>query len=254
MWFNLAWFGLEFRQGKVRLATGEAASVQRFVEQGRGFSATDIEAMIAEQYKVMRGGRADPPPAPKAGPGRGDHHALYHPILPLLVDTDQATIDRPGSTRPPRFTHPQDAEAQVRLAAEYYWKCYGRSPRGMWPAEGAVSQSVIPLFVWHGVRWIATDRGVLARSGRWGYNVDDPNVLCQPYRAEEGEQALSVFFRDTQLSDAIGFATTLMPITKRQPGFPEPNQRAICLPVGGRRRPGAGGGARRRELLGCLPR
>jgi alpha-amylase/alpha-mannosidase (GH57 family) len=35
--------------------------------------------------------------------------------------------------------------------------------------------------------------------------VDDPNVLCQPYRAEEGGHALSVFFRDTPLSDAIGF-------------------------------------------------
>ena len=55
------------------------------------------------------------------------------------------------------------------------------------------------------MRWIATARGVLARSGRYGYNVDNPDVLCQPYRAEEGEHALSVFFRDTQLSDAIGF-------------------------------------------------
>jgi alpha-amylase/alpha-mannosidase (GH57 family) len=75
----------------------------------------------------------------------------------------------------------------------------------MWPAEGAVSQAVIPLFARHSMRWIATDRGVLARSGRWGYPVDDADVLCQPYRAEEGAYAVSVFFRDTQLSDAIGF-------------------------------------------------
>lgn len=75
----------------------------------------------------------------------------------------------------------------------------------MWPAEGAVAQAIIPIVARHGIRWIATDRGVLARSGRWGYNVDDPDVLCQPYRAEEGEHAVSMFFRDTALSDAIGF-------------------------------------------------
>jgi alpha-amylase/alpha-mannosidase (GH57 family) len=46
---------------------------------------------------------------------------------------------------------------------------------------------------------------VLARSGRWGYRVDDADVLCQPYLAEEGGAAVSIFFRDTSLSDAIGF-------------------------------------------------
>jgi alpha-amylase/alpha-mannosidase (GH57 family) len=64
---------------------------------------------------------------------------------------------------------------------------------------------VIPLFAHCGVQWVATDRGVLGRSGRWGYDAGDPDVLCRPYRAEENEQAVSVFFRDTQLSDAIGF-------------------------------------------------
>jgi alpha-amylase/alpha-mannosidase (GH57 family) len=46
---------------------------------------------------------------------------------------------------------------------------------------------------------------VLARSGRWGYRTGDPDVLCRPYRAEEEGRAVSVFFRDTALSDAIGF-------------------------------------------------
>lgn len=205
IWFNLAWFGKEFRDGEVRLATGEVASVQRFVEQGRDFSLSDIEAMVAEQVKIMKAVVPIHRQLQKLGQVELTTTPFYHPILPLLVDTDQATIDRPGSAHPPRFTHPEDAEAQVRLAIDYYWKCFGRSPHGMWPAEGAVSQSVIPLFARQGVRWIATDRGVLDRSGRWGYQVDDPNVLCQPYRAEEGEQSLSVFFRDTLLSDAIGF-------------------------------------------------
>ena len=36
MWFNLAWFGKEFRDGDVPLVTGDVVSVRRFVEQGAG--------------------------------------------------------------------------------------------------------------------------------------------------------------------------------------------------------------------------
>jgi alpha-amylase/alpha-mannosidase (GH57 family) len=205
MWFNLAWFGREFRHGDVKLATGGVASVRRFVEQGHSFVSADIKAMVAEQYKIMQAVIPIHRQLQDQGQIEVSTTPFYHPILPLLVDTDQATIDRPGTTHPRRFAHPEDAEAHVRLAVEHYQRWFGRSPRGMWPAEGAVSPSVIPLFARHGLGWIATDKGVLARSGRWGYRGDDPDVLCQPYRAEEQEHAVSIFFRDTQLSDAIGF-------------------------------------------------
>ncbi len=205
MWFNLAWFGREFRNGEIELITGEEVSVRRFVQQGRSFSREDIDAMIEEQYKIMRAVI----PLHRALQDRGQIEVsttpFYHPILPLLIDTDQATIDRPGAAHPARFAFPMDAEAQVASAVEKYKEWFGRAPRGMWPAEGAVSQSTVPLFAGHGIAWIATDQGVLARSGRWGYEVDKPNVLCRPYRAEEGEEQVSVFFRDTVLSDAIGF-------------------------------------------------
>jgi alpha-amylase/alpha-mannosidase (GH57 family) len=77
----------------------------------------------------------------------------------------------------------------------------------MWPAEGAVGQEVLSLFARHGIQWIASDQGVLARSGQWGYQIDNPDVLCQAYRAEDETSgtALSVFFRATGPSDAIGF-------------------------------------------------
>jgi alpha-amylase/alpha-mannosidase (GH57 family) len=205
MWFNLAWFGREFHEGRVELVTGDAASVQRFAQQGRGFTRDDIQAMIEEQYKVMRAVI----PLHRALQDRGQIEVsttpFYHPILPLLIDTDKATIDRPGTSLPKQFAFPEDAEAQVARAVEHYRRWFGRAPRGMWPAEGAVSQAAVPFFAEHGISWIATDQGVLARSGRWGYEVDKPNVLCRPYRAEEKEHAVSVFFRDTFLSDAIGF-------------------------------------------------
>jgi alpha-amylase/alpha-mannosidase (GH57 family) len=179
--------------------------VCRFVIQGREFSQADIAALVAEQYKIMRAVI----PLHRALAERGQLEItttpFYHPILPLLVDTDRATIDRSGAVHPQRFSHPEDADAQVGLGIEYHRARFGKLPAGMWPAEGAVSQSVVPIFARHGVCWIATDRGVLARSGRWGYKAHIPDVLCQPYRAEESGNAIAVFFRDTDLSDGIGF-------------------------------------------------
>jgi alpha-amylase/alpha-mannosidase (GH57 family) len=205
MWFNLAWFGQEFREGEVRLATGETASVQRFVAQGRDYTVADVAAMVEEQYKIMRAIIPLHRQLQAQGQIEVSTTPFFHPILPLLIDTDRATIDRPGAVHPAHFAHPEDADAQVRLAAQWYERTFGQSPRGMWPAEGAVSQFVIPTFAHHRVRWLATDRGVLARSGQWGYEADDPDVLCQPYRAAEEDSSLSAFFRDTQLSDSIGF-------------------------------------------------
>ena len=205
MWFNLAWFGREFRHGDVPLATGEVASVRRFVEQARDFTAADVSAMVVEQLKIMRAIVPLHRTLQNAGQIEVATTPFYHPILPLLMDTDHAALDRPGATRPSRFQRPEDAAAQLQLALAHYEHCFGRRPRGMWPAEGAVSQSVVPLFAGAGVSWIATDAGVLARSGRWGYRADEPDVLCRPYRVEEAEHAVAAFFRDPWLADHIGF-------------------------------------------------
>ena len=119
MWFDLAWFGQEFREGTVELVTTEVVSANRFVQQGRGFDYTDVDAMVEEQFKII---------------------------------SDQATLDQPGAVHPERFSAPDDAETHVRLAREAYERLFGCAPRGMWPAEGAVSQDVVPLFADHGAR------------------------------------------------------------------------------------------------------
>ena len=205
MWFNLAWFGKEFREGDVPLVTGETASVRRFVERGRDFALADVRAMVEEQRKILRAVIPIHRVLMERGQIEVSTTPFYHPILPLLIDTDAATIDRPGALHPRRFARPEDADAQVRLAAEQYGRLFGRPPAGMWPAEGAVSRGAVEHFERHSVRWIATDAGVLARSGRFGYRTEQPDVLCRPYRAEEAGRGVAVFFRDPVLSDRIGF-------------------------------------------------
>ncbi|MDF1521888.1 MAG: glycoside hydrolase family 57 protein [Trueperaceae bacterium] len=205
MWFNLAWFAPEFHEGTVELPGGATASVRDLVLQGRDYRHEQLQAMMDEQYKVLRAIVPIHRRLQDAGQIEVSTTPYHHPILPLLIDTDRATIDRPGTEHPPRFAYPEDARAQTAAAIEAYQRRFGRRPRGMWPAEGAVSEDAATIFAEARVRWIASDQGVLQRSGRWGYRSDDPNVLCRPYRVVTAAGDVSIFFRDTALSNDIGF-------------------------------------------------
>jgi len=205
MWHNLAWFAPQLQQGEVRLPGGDTASVARWVDQEGAFREADIEEMLAEQYKLLRAIVPLHRELQEQGLIEVSTSPYYHPILPLLYDTNSATIDRPGSCKPPRFHHPEDAEAQVARAVEAYRHSFGRPPRGMWPAEGAVSPEVLPILGRAGVEWIATDQGVLHKSGAYGYDTTNPDVLDHPYQLRGDGRALAAFFRDAGLSNLLAF-------------------------------------------------
>ena len=205
MWSNLAWFGHEFRSDAVTLITGEVVHAHRFVEQQHGFSHGDVLAMLDDQYKILRAIVPIHRELQAAGRIEVSTTPAFHPILPLLIDTDGAYVDRPGTSLPQRFTHPADAASHVELACADYASRFGKRPAGMWPAEGAVSVLAVDTIARQGIRWIASDAGVLARSGRWGYRTAEPDVLCQPYRASDESEPIAIFFRETDLSDGIGF-------------------------------------------------
>lgn len=136
----------------------------------------------------------------------------FHPILPLIADTELAKEAMPESPMPTkRFRHPEDARFHVGAAVEDYKKRFGRAPRGMWPGEGSVAQAVAPFFKQAGVRWIATDEEVLARSlktpVRTGETVTRPDLLYRPYQIKDGP---AIVFRDRKLSDDIGFRYSKM--------------------------------------------
>src|SRR5439155_1156232 len=137
---------------------------------------------------------------------------FYHPILPLLFDKRLAREAMP-EVKLPRFTggYPEDATVHVQRAVEEHARIFGAPPKGMWPAEGSVCQPMIPLLAQHGIRWIATDEGVLSQSTQGFVSRDhhgharNPEHLYRPYRVREGEHELGIVFRDHALSDMIGF-------------------------------------------------
>ncbi|MEW6620836.1 MAG: glycoside hydrolase family 57 protein [bacterium] len=207
MWFNLSWFGEIFKQGEVTLPDSNILPVKDFIEKDSGFKEDDITQIIDLQYKIMRNIIPIYKNLQEKGQIEVSTSPFYHPIIPLIYDTNQATIDKEGLTLPPRFSMPGDAKAQIDLAVEYYSKIFGQPPRGMWPSEGAVSQSTIHLFAQANLNWIATDQGVLQKSGKYGYEAYKPDVLCSPYLAfdEEKNSEITIFFRETKLSNVISF-------------------------------------------------
>jgi alpha-amylase/alpha-mannosidase (GH57 family) len=137
---------------------------------------------------------------------------FYHPILPLLCDTD---VYRPAGTNLPaprrRFSRPDDAVAQLERAVACHERLFGRRPTGLWPSEGSVSEAVVRLAGETGFRWMATDEMILARSLGVEFSRDgaghsnQPERLYVPYTVTSGGREVVCGFRDHTLSDLIGF-------------------------------------------------
>ena len=205
-WFNIAWFPPEARCEPWLLHDGGEVCVREFIEKGRGFDMDDIVRILEAQLAVMGNVMPIHRHLLERGQVEVSVSPFYHPILPLLVDTDLATIDAEGATLPPRFSHPADARAQLEKSADFYRDRFGREPVGLWPSEGSVGEHMVELVHDAGFRWMATDRGVLERSGSHGYETEDPETLLRPYLAGRPGAQVSTFFRHTRLSDDIGFS------------------------------------------------
>ncbi len=109
---------------------------------------------------------------------------FYHPILPLLLDKKLAREAMPDAPLP-HYTggYPDDAAVHVRTAVEQHARLFGAAPQGMWPAEGSVCQSMIPLLAEHGIRWIATDEEILSASTHGAVCRDGKGHVNKPGNA-----------------------------------------------------------------------
>jgi len=204
VWFNLTWFDPLFKQTDPLL--------KGLLLKGSGFTENEKRLLIQKQREVMALIIPEYKKLSDANRIELTTTPFYHPILPLLYDTDLAKIASPEIRLPKsRFIHPDDAKAQVERALSYHEKLFGSRPQGMWPAEGSVAEDIIPMLAEAGVKWIGTDEGVLARS--LGIHIDrdfagvmkNPAVLYQPYLAGREGKRVSIVFRDHTLSDLVGF-------------------------------------------------
>lgn len=197
--FNLCWIDPAFRENDPFL--------NMLVEKGRDYTEDEKRMLIEKQMEIMR--RIIPAYRDMAKTGQVELSLspFYHPITPLLCDTDTARVAMPGVILPRRrFAFPEDARRQIEMGIDYFENTFHHKPAGMWPSEGSVSEEVLRLISSFGIRWIATDEGVLAHSLGKGLrdgagNLTDPQALYRPYCFED----VSIVFRDHTISDLIGF-------------------------------------------------
>ncbi|HUQ87929.1 MAG TPA: glycoside hydrolase family 57 protein [Vicinamibacterales bacterium] len=192
VWHKLAWMDPDLLVRDARLAS--------LIERDRDF--TEADKLLLRQIELELLSRVVP--AYRAASERGIELAtspFYHPILPLLCDSDAHQHAQPGAPKPrQRFTRPEDARLQIQRAVEFHEASFGSRPSGMWPSEGSVSDEAVALIGAAGLKWMATDEDILSRSLKVQMR---PELLYRPYRI--GNNGPVALFRDHAMSDRIGF-------------------------------------------------
>ena len=208
---QIGWFDEYF------LAEKEIAEL---IRKGRNFTLEDQKFVMTRERQLLAEVLPIHAKAAKKGLIEISTSPFYHPILPLLCDTDIGAVSSPGLPLPQnRFRHPDDAREQLLRGLDLHKKVFGVRPKGVWPSEGSVSEQALSIACELGVKWMATDEGILGRSlginfSRDGYGHLDSDLahkLYSIYRYENGDTRMNMIFRDHTLSDLIGFVYSGMP-------------------------------------------
>jgi len=194
MWFNLSWMDPYWRD--------KDDHIRSFFQKGRGFTEEDKQTLVRKQMEICGQVTAVHRRLQDSGQIEVSATPFYHPILPLLCDTQEAHMAMPNIPLPRHFQHPEDAQEQIARAIADHTQRFGQPPRGFWPSEGSVSETVARLFIQQNVRWIATDEAILQNSLKGEWKRD---LIYQPWVFRHEGRDLNFFFRDHALSDAIGF-------------------------------------------------
>ncbi len=203
-WSNLAWIH--------PLAFELDPELAKFRDKGESWTEAEKQWLLVKQLKLLK----EIIPLHKKLAQRGQVELsttpFYHPILPLLWDKRLARQAMPDVALPKHLDGaPENAVEQIRMAVAYHERIFGQKPRGMWPSEGSVAQSIIPAIAAAGIEWIATDEEILSRSTDGWISRDgqgflrNPERLYRPWRVEEKGKQLQIVFRDHAMSDQIGF-------------------------------------------------
>ncbi len=194
-WFLLAWSGESLRRsGHVvpeLMAKGDAftlADRQRLLEELSGV----VNRLIPRYRALGERGQIELSCTPE-----------HHPLAPLLIDFKAARESWPESPLPSSPEYPGGltrVEAHLAAARTSHERRFGSPPRGLWPAEGALSAPFLKQIGEAGFQWTASSHGVLKHSAGSQATTTEP---WQPPEDTPGD--LTLFFRNELLSDLIGF-------------------------------------------------
>src|ERR1700757_403954 len=191
--------------------------VSRLADKGKDFTERDKAALKKKQHELLDLVLPAYREAAQRGQIEISTTPFYHPILPLVCDSDIARVANPGTPLPRRaFRQPDDAREQLRRAREYHERVFGAKPLGLWPSEGSVSDQALAIAAEEGFQWFGTDEGVLGRTLNVGFFRDGSGIaasgdkLYQPWRLQMANTGITGLFRDHHLSDLVGFVYSRM--------------------------------------------
>jgi alpha-amylase/alpha-mannosidase (GH57 family) len=197
VWYHLAWMG-----ETVKLTDNR---IKHLIEKSIGYTLHDrhqilevigeLLANIVYRYKKLaRKGQVELSVTPYA-----------HPILPLLLDLKSAHEAMPHAPLPELDVYPGGEERAVwhiEKGIQTFKRFFGFKPKGVWPAEGAVSQQALKMLGGYGFKWAASGGAVLNHSLDQPEN-HRPSGIHHPFKLKK--TGIACFFRDDGLSDRIGF-------------------------------------------------
>lgn len=194
-WYNLTWIGQSGRRSE-RIAA--------LFEKGCDFSESDIAAILDTHRETMSN------VMPIMRQLRDNGHIeisvtpLYHPIVPLLIDSRAALEAMDCEIPSPPFAYSKDAGAHIRRGIDLYGEYFGDVPAGMWFAEGGISDAALDLAIDAGIRWTASDEDALWASLPAERHWTD-KYFPRKFVSKTTGGTLGILFRDHTLSDAVGF-------------------------------------------------
>jgi alpha-amylase/alpha-mannosidase (GH57 family) len=210
VWHKLVWIDALYFERDAR--------IRALLAKGRGYTEEDKALLRTVELEIL--GAIVPEYRDASGRGQVELSTspFYHPILPLLCDTDIYLRTHSQSRMPrERFRRPEDALEQMTRAVALHERLFGRRPEGLWPSEGSVSDEMVPLVSRAGFTWMATDEAILARSMGRAFtrdgagHVEQPDDLYRPYRVGASGLSVACGFRDHTISDLIGFSYASWP-------------------------------------------
>ncbi|MDR4517124.1 MAG: glycoside hydrolase family 57 protein [Nitrosomonas sp.] len=203
VWYHLAWTGESIRR--------QNETVMQLMAKCEHFSHAErmqlfnligelIQKLIPRYRRLAETGQIELSTTPH-----------FHPLSPLLMDFSSARDSIPDALLPvtPQYSGGRSRVAfHLASAIDSHQKRFATKPTGIWPAEGAVSSTLVQILAESGCQWCASGEGVLANSLRMSHPdtplPDRNRYLYRPYQIQEIEN-VSCFFRDDQLSDLVGF-------------------------------------------------
>ena len=116
--FNLAWFGFK--------AMEEFTMLGELRAKGRDYTEQDKASVIQCQQAILKKLISVYKNLEAVGQLELTTSPFYHPILPLLFDTDIAKRSMPWAVLPERFSAPADARTQVVKALDFHGRLFGQ--------------------------------------------------------------------------------------------------------------------------------